>query len=153
MTADQERATVTRVLEWSDTDASGHHHNSFLLRLVESAERELMTRAGVRDTYFWSAPRVRQEIDFRSKLYFGQQVSATAWIQRLGTSSLTLGFEVWGEADERTPRRLAAHGTVVVAHVPMGTEKSTPWPDEIRAVLRPDQTDHNGQTEHNQGER
>lgn len=128
-------ATVTRRVEWSDTDASGHQHNSLLLRMVESAERELMSQAGVLEEYFWSAPRVRHEVDYRSKLYFNQQVSATIVLERLGTSSLTFSFEVWGEEHGETPRRLAAHGRVVVAHVPRGTEQAQPWPDEIRRAL------------------
>lgn len=129
-------ATITRRVEWSDTDAAGHQHNSLLLRLVESAERQLMSEAGVRDEYFWSAPRVRHEVDYRSKLYFDQEVSATIVLERLGTSSMTFTFEVWGEAFGEHPRRLAAQGRVVVAHVPRDTEAATPWPDEIRNALR-----------------
>lgn len=133
----QLRASVTRNVEWSDTDASGHHHNSFLLRLVESAERELVTLAGVRDEYFWSAPRVRQEIDFRAKLYFAQEVTATVWVERMGRTSMTMGFEVWGAAVADVPERLAAQGRVVVAHVPQGTEHATEWPADIRTALDP----------------
>ena len=29
-------ATVTRRVEWIDTDASGHQHNSLVMRLVEA---------------------------------------------------------------------------------------------------------------------
>lgn len=127
--------TVSRHVEWSDTDASGHQHNSFLLRMVESAERQLMVDAGIVDLYFPAAPRVRHEVDYLAKLYFQQEVTATIVLDRLGNSSMTLGFEVWGEEFMDTPRRLAAQGRVVVAHVPPGTEKATPWPDEIRNAL------------------
>lgn len=130
-------ASVTRCVEWVDTDASGHQHNGLIMRLVESAERQLMTQAGILDDYFWSAPRVRQEINFTGKLYFGQQVSATVTVEKLGPKSLVLAFEVWGEEFGPTPRRLAASGRIVSAHVPRGTERSAPWPPTITAALQP----------------
>lgn len=130
-------ATVARRVEWVDTDASGHHHNGLVMRLVEAAEAELMTDAGVLSDYFWSAPRVRQEIDFSGLLYFGQQVSTTIEVEKLGRSSITFNFEVWGEAWNGAPRRLAASGKVVAAHVPQGAERSEPWPDAISRALTP----------------
>lgn len=127
---------MRRTVEWSDTDASGHQHNSFLLRAVESAERQLMVDAGVVERYFPAAPRVRHEVDYLAKLYFGQEISATIVLDRLGTTSMGFSFEVWGEELEDSPRRLAAQGRVVVAHVPRGAENAQPWPDEIRSALR-----------------
>ena len=38
------RASVERTVEWVDTDASGHQHNSAVMRWVESAEAELFLR-------------------------------------------------------------------------------------------------------------
>ncbi|MGV8846177.1 acyl-CoA thioesterase [Tessaracoccus sp.] len=130
-------ATVTRRVEWVDTDASGHHHNGIVMRVVEAAEAELMANAGILSDYFWSAPRVRQEIDFSGLLHFGQQVSATIVLEKLGRSSITFSFEVWGEAWNDEPRRLAASGKVVAAHVPRGAERSKPWPDPILRALTP----------------
>lgn len=130
-------ATVTLRVEWIDTDASGHHHNGIVMRLVEAAEAELMADAGILADYFWSAPRVRQEIDFLGLLYFGQQVSTTIVVEKLGRSSITFSFEVWGEAWNENPRRLAASGKVVAAHVPQDEERSKPWPDAIVRALTP----------------
>lgn len=130
--------TLTRRVEWIDTDASGHQHNSLIMRLVEAAERRLIADAGVLGDYFWSAPRVRQEIDFTGKLYFDQEVSTTVTLTKLGRSSITFTFEVWGEAHGETPRRCAASGLVVAAHVPQGTDRATPWPDHIVAALATD---------------
>lgn len=129
--------TVRGRVEWGDTDASGHQHYSFLLRMVDLAERQLMTDAGVVDEYYRAAPRVRHEIDYSARLYFGQEVTATITVERLGTSSMTLSFEVWGEEYRSTPRTLAATGQLVVAHVPQGSDRATPWPEIIRASLSP----------------
>ncbi|MDO5736207.1 MAG: acyl-CoA thioesterase [Propionibacteriaceae bacterium] len=130
-------ATVTRRLEWVDTDASGHHHNGMIMRLVESAEAELMSQAGILSEYFSSAPRVRQEIDFSGMLYFGQQVSATIVVEKMGRSSITLSFDVWGETWDESPRRLVASGKVIAAHVPPFAKRSEPWIDAIVQALTP----------------
>jgi len=134
-------ATVTRRVEWVDTDASGHQHNSLIVRLLEAAEHELILLAGITEEYMVGAPRVRQEIDFTGKLYFGQTVTASIVVERVGRASITYSFDVWGEAFKDVPRRKAASGRLVVAHVPAGSYQAGPWPDAVRAALTPRQTD------------
>ncbi len=132
-------ATVTRRLEWVDTDASGYHHNSFIMRLVEAAETQLLTDAGILEEYFHCAPRVRHEVDYTGRLSFSQEVTATLVCERVGRASVTFAFEVWGEAFADQPRRRAASGKVVAAHVAAGDDRATPWPEHLRAALAPDQ--------------
>lgn len=129
-------ASVLRTVEWVDTDASGHQHNSAVIRWVEAAEAKLFRELELPE-YFPSAPRVQQVVNFTSKLWFGQQVTATATVQRLGRTSLTLAFEVVGHAHEQRPETVAAHGTIVVAHVPAGAASARPWPDAVRAAVSP----------------
>ena len=117
-----------------DTDASGHHHNTAVSRWVESAEAALMREHGVHD-YFGTAPRVRHEVDYESRLWFGQEVTATVSVERIGTSSMTFGYEVWGEAFEGRPRARAAVGRYVTVHVPTGADAAAPWPPEWRNRL------------------
>ncbi|GAB4100478.1 acyl-CoA thioesterase [Sinomonas halotolerans] len=134
------REEVTRTVEWVDTDAAGHHHNSFVLRSVEAAEARLFRRLGVLEEYFGAAPRVRQEVDYRAKLYFGQEATTVLEVESVGRSSMVFRFEVWGEAYDGAPsgavdRRLAASGRFVSVHVPAGSEASAPWPESIRAAV------------------
>ncbi|MFJ9542935.1 acyl-CoA thioesterase [Streptomyces sp. NPDC101225] len=115
-------------VEWSDTDASGHYHNAAVGRFVEAAEAALVRERGVVG-YFGAAPRVRYEVDFASPLWFGQQVTTVLAVERIGTSSMTFGFEVWGEESDGRPRGLAASGRYTVVHVPPRDERvSEPWP-------------------------
>jgi len=139
----------TRV-EWVDTDASGHHHNSAVMRWVEAAEAELIRRAWL-DDYFPAAPRVHQSIDFRAKVTFGQQVRTRLWIERIGKTSLTFGFEVLAEpeaehgraaedaqaSDACGDRVCAARGQLVTAHVDHGSTAASPWPQAWRDALMP----------------
>lgn len=127
-------ATAVRRLEWVDTDAAGHQHNSAVLRFVEACEAQLFRDLGV-TSYFGHAPRVRQEVNYRAKLYFGQEVTTEVFLDRLGKTSMTFSFRVWGEEFEGAPRRLAADGLFVTVCVPPGSEQSVPWPEDIRTRL------------------
>jgi acyl-CoA thioester hydrolase len=110
-----------------DTDAAGHHHNTAVNRFVESAEAALMRDRGL-DGYFGSAPRVHFEADYGARLWFGQEVTTTVVLERVGTSSMTFGFEVWGEAFEGRDRCRAAVGRFTTVHVPAGATGARPWP-------------------------
>ncbi|MER5185219.1 thioesterase family protein [Streptomyces sp. NPDC002896] len=131
------RAVHRSRVEWMDTDAGGHHHNTSIVRFVESAEATLIRERGITG-YFGVAPRVRYEVDFASPLWFEQEVTTTVALERIGTSSLTFRFEVWGEAVDGHPRQLAASGRYVTVHVPRGGRESAPWPAEWVDALKAD---------------
>ena len=131
------RAVYRGRVEWMDTDASGHYHNSSIIRFVEAAEATLMRERDLPE-YFGISPRVHYEVDYPAKLWFGQEVTTTLVLERIGTSSLTFRFEVWGEADEKNPRALAARGRFVTAYVPQGSRHSEPWPEDWRRRLSTD---------------
>ncbi|SNT35184.1 acyl-CoA thioester hydrolase [Streptosporangium subroseum] len=123
----------TRV-EWVDTDAAGIYHNTAVVRFVESAEAALMRERGLHD-YFPKAPRVRYEVEFEAPLRFGQEVTAVVELTRIGASSMTFSFEVWGEEFEGRPRTRAAHGSYVTVHVADSHRRSSRWPGSWRAAL------------------
>lgn len=127
-------ATLERAIEWVDTDAAGHQHNSAVLRFVEACEAKLFRDLDLPD-YFPTAPRVRHELNYRAKLYFGQQVTTTVVVEKIGRTSMTFSFEVWGEEFRGEPRALAAHGSFVTAHVARGGTAATPWPAELAAKV------------------
>ncbi|AGP51785.1 hypothetical protein M271_00740 [Streptomyces rapamycinicus NRRL 5491] len=123
-------------MEWPDTDASGHYHNTAVVRFVEAAEAALI-RGGGLVGYFGAAPRVRYEVDFAAPLWFGQEVTTSIAVEKIGTSSMTFTFEVWGEATDSHPRQLAASGRYTVVHVPpRGERVSAPWPAEWITALK-----------------
>ncbi|MFF1831207.1 acyl-CoA thioesterase [Paenarthrobacter sp. NPDC058040] len=123
-------ATVRRTVEWVDTDASGHQHNAAVLRWVEAAEAELFRNLNLPD-YFPAAPRVQQVVNYKSKLWFGQGVTATVGIQAVGRTSLTMAFAVHGDAHGDEEGGIAATGTVTTVHVPPGATSAQPWPEDF----------------------
>ena len=120
--------TIERAVEWYDTDAAGHQHHSVILRWAEAAEAELLRRHGVA-WLFGRTPRVRHEVDYRSRLWFGEVCTTRFWVARLGRTSATFAFEVHGS------NGLAANGSVIVVHAEPDQEKATPWPDEVVQAL------------------
>lgn len=123
--------SITRTVEWVDTDASGHQHNSVVIRWVEAAEAVMMRQLNLPE-YFPNAPRVQQLINFTGMLWFGQQATTRLWVDRVGTKSLTLGFEVISEDTDFTEGGQAAHGTVTTVWVPPGSTTAQSWPEEMR---------------------
>ena len=121
-------------VEWMDTDAAGHHHNTAVNRFVESAEAALMRERGL-TAYFGSAPRVHFEADYEARLWFGQEVSTTVVLERVGSSSMTFSFEVWGSELEGRPAARAAVGRFTTVYVPRGGDRSEPWPADWVAAL------------------
>jgi acyl-CoA thioester hydrolase len=118
---------VERVVEWADTDASGHAHNSLATRLLESAEWELMRRAGLA-ALVPSMPRVRIAFDFRERLYAGDQVAVELRLGGMGRTSLT-----WEMTVRTGAGAVAITGEAVVVHAP--GPAAEPWPEEVRGAL------------------
>ncbi|HEV3359350.1 MAG TPA: thioesterase family protein [Pseudonocardiaceae bacterium] len=122
-------ATIERRIEWYDTDAAGHQHYSVIFRLVDSAEAELLRANGL-DWLFGKTPRVRHEVDYRNRLWFGDLATARVELAELGRTSMRLTFEVCGPNGQ-----VAATGTVVTVYAPPDAAASTPWPDSVREVF------------------
>jgi acyl-CoA thioester hydrolase len=123
--------TVTRRVEWHDTDAAGHYHHSAVLRWVESAETELHERLGLADLMA-HAPRVRYEVDYSGRLYYRDRVEVALAVTAVGETSARYAFEVRRAGDGA----LAARGAVVVVNVERPAGGKAPWPDRVRAALR-----------------
>lgn len=130
--------SIERVVEWIDTDAAGHQHNSAILRWVESCEAQLMRSVDLPE-YFPVAPRVQHTVNYREKLWFGQKVTTTIILARLGRSSMSFNFEVRSHAHLGIDSGLAADGSFITVHVPRGSERSAPWPEVFRRLLVPAQ--------------
>lgn len=127
-------ATIQRYVEWVDTDAAGHQHNSAILRWFEACEAELFRSVGV-DDYVPMTPRVQQVVNYTARLYFGQLVTTQVQIEKIGRTSLTIGFEVFGEPFHDSERVSAAHGHVITVHV-SAAGRATPWPQSFLDAIR-----------------
>lgn len=128
--AGRPQVSVTRYVEWPDTDAAGHYHHSTVLRWMEAAEAELYDQRGVIDL-FGVVPRVHLEVNHRARLWFRDRVEITLRVERLGRSSITFAFTVH-RGDE-----LAVEGSFTAVHIDPAVGRGVPWPESVRAALAP----------------
>lgn len=127
----QHTVSIDRTVEWVETDASGHQHNSVVIRWVEAAEAELMRILQLPE-YFPNAPRVQHTVNYTGMLWFGQIARTDLWIEKVGKASLTFRFRVTSYEYESFPAGEVANGTVTTAYVPSGTTTAQAWPTEMR---------------------
>lgn len=122
------RVTVQRRVEWPDTDAARHYHHSTVIRWVEAAEAVLYERLGLVEL-FGEIPRVRYEVDYRARLWFGDLVDVTVAIGSVGRSSVRYDFDV------RRGAEVAATGTMTAVRINQGTGDTLGWSDEVRTLF------------------
>jgi 4-hydroxybenzoyl-CoA thioesterase len=76
-------------------------------------------------------PAVHVEADYQAPLRFGDEVLVEATVERLGTSSVGLRFDIL-RSPGREPVAVVKH---VVALVDLGAIRAQPLPDDVRAVF------------------
>ena len=119
---------VQRKVEWSDTDASGHYHNSLIFRLCEVAETSLFQGVGLLEQVYGRIPRVHISVDFQSVLYFADVVDVFLQVLSVGTTSINYEVHI------RRGEEVCAKAKVVVVLVkPDGTPRA--WPEDYKKAL------------------
>jgi 2-aminobenzoate-CoA ligase len=119
---------IQRRIEWSDTDASGHWHNTAAFRMIEWAETALLERLGILDDVYGHLPRVHISADFKSLLAHRDLLDITLSVAEVGRSSVTYDFTI-----ERGGRECVR--AVVVTALRTVEGESRPWPEEYRKLL------------------
>jgi acyl-CoA thioesterase FadM len=120
---------MLRLLEWQETDAAGHQHYTSVFRWVEECESALYRKLGLPKTLFGQIPRVKVEMEYKARIFFGDEIRTRLEVVRVGNSSLEMRFTAH-VADE-----LAAVGSYIIVHSPVIGEGSKPWPAEWRSAF------------------
>ncbi len=116
---------------FSDLDLLGHVNNVVYYDYLQESRLRLLKSLG-RETVD-TAPLVvaHQEIDYIAPLPGGvEPVIVETWIERIGTSSFTVGAIVWDSDDT-----LAARASTVMVFFDPATGKAAPMTDQARAWL------------------
>ena len=121
---------VHRRVAWNETDAAGHNHFSAAFRWIEEAEHDLYFGLGFDMSIIDRVPRVHIDIDYAARLYFNDSITVRVVVERVGTSSCTLAFQISKEGGP-----VAISGSYVIVHAASTTEGSAPWPADVRAAL------------------
>ena len=118
-----------RLLEWMETDAAGHQHYTSAFRWVEECESALYRKLDLPTSLFGQIPRVKVQMEYKRRIFFGEEILTRLEVLRVGNSSLEFGFtaHVVGE--------LAAVGNYVIVHSPEIGKGAQRWPDAWRAAF------------------
>jgi YbgC/YbaW family acyl-CoA thioester hydrolase len=119
---------IQRRIEWSDTDASGHYHNTAAFRMIEWAETALFERLGILEDVYGHLPRVHISIDFKRLLEFRDLVDIMLAVADVGASSLTYDFRIERAAE------LCVEARIVTALLDRSGDKRM-WSDDQRRTL------------------
>jgi len=117
-------------VRWGDMDAFGHVNNSVYATYIEEARlRWFATIEGG-----WNDERIgpvvaANTINFRLPIGWPESLTITLWTERLGNSSVSLGFRMVGKAGTHY-----ADGSTVLVWIDKSAGKSIALPAGVRAA-------------------
>ena len=112
---------------WVDTDAGGRIHFTAAFRWAEAAETGLMRELLLLGEW-GDYPRRKVEAEYLKVLRFEDEFEVRLFVERVGTSSITYGWEISREGD------LCVRGRHTVVHVSRaGLPESLP--EKVRSAL------------------
>lgn len=118
---------VTIPIRWRDSDALGHVNNAVYLTYLEELLAVVLGPI-LGDDYVTA----RVELDFRNEIRLGEQeVTGTASVERIGTSSLTVAVRL-ARADGET----ALDGRAILVAWDRDARQSRPLTEAERAALQ-----------------
>jgi YbgC/YbaW family acyl-CoA thioester hydrolase len=123
-------------VRWSDCDPVGIIYYGAYVRLFQVAEEELFRACGLPFAILRIAknvwiPRKAFKAEFHSPAQIDEEVAVQAWFSRIGTTAITIHFEVYRAAD----RAHRATGSLTAVSVDRATMKKKPLPDDVKASL------------------
>jgi acyl-CoA thioesterase FadM len=118
---------ITHFLEWDETDAAGHQHYASIFGWVEACESALYRKLGLPSTLFGQIPRVKVEMQYRRRIFFGEEIRSTLKVVRVGNSSMEFAFQAF------VGNEIAAEGSYIIVHSPSKEAGSQPWPPEWKS--------------------
>ena len=127
------RIVARRHLEWADTDAAGHNHFSVAFRWMEEVEHELRRSIGLPTDLTGGIPRVHIDVDYRDRIWFGEEVEITMGVAEVGRTSCRFVWHVHRVAGDGD---LLMEGSHVVVHSPDAHAGAAPWPEAVKVALR-----------------
>lgn len=122
-------------VRWGDMDAFGHVNNATFATYVEEARLRWFASLGDAWQQAESGPVVAaQHINYRLPIAWPAELVVTLATERVGNSSLTLGFRI---VDRAHPQRTHADGTTVLVWMDRRSGRSVALPAAVRAAAAP----------------
>jgi acyl-CoA thioester hydrolase len=113
-------------MRFADTDALGHVNNGSYVIYAEKGRLEFLRVLG---SQVRSLILAHIAVDFRRQVVFGDAVSVDSWVERVGTTSVTLLQTI------RANGEVAADVRSVVVAYDYAAKRAKPWTPEQRQAL------------------
>ncbi len=130
--------SITRRVEFGDTDMAGIMHFSNFFRFMEVAESDFLRSLGLSVSWFdaggkWGFPRVSAACDFRKPAKFQDVLTVAVTLEKLGAKSVSYRFDF---ANQRGEPLASGRITAVFCRT-LGPDQieSLDIPPDIRAKL------------------
>ncbi|HBI46669.1 MAG TPA: acyl-CoA thioesterase [Planctomycetales bacterium] len=127
---------TTRIVEFGDTDMAGIVHFANFFRYMEAAEHAFLRSLGLSvvmeyEGAKYGLPRVSASCDYLRPARFGETLTITVAVEKLGRSSITYAFDFTRD-DEAIAR---GRVTAVFCRFDEGRPKACEMPEAFRAKL------------------
>jgi YbgC/YbaW family acyl-CoA thioester hydrolase len=126
-------------VRWGDVDPARIIRYDAYTRFFELGEGELFRSLGVPYTtiftrYRISLPRRVMHMEFVSPPLLDERLEVATYISEVGTTSLTLNFDIYGDAGV-----MRMHGLLVLVCTALAPDdmRKRPWPEDFIALLEP----------------
>ena len=119
-------------VRWRDMDSMGHVNNAkYIAYLEEARVRWMLTVPGISMQDRIAPVVAANNINYRRPLTWPHDVMVELYVDRLGSSSVTIGHRMVDQIDADV---LYSDGSVVVVWMDTQTGKSAPLPEAVRAA-------------------
>ena len=127
------RHRTTLQVRFRDTDAFGHVNNAVFFSYVELARVQYLIDVLEPDEPFERMPLIlaRVECDFRSPIFFGQQVTVETRVERIGRSSIAMSHRMSATPDDRVVGDVQS----VLVTYDYAASRPMPVPDDWRGRI------------------
>jgi len=130
--------TITRRVEFGDTDMAGIMHFATFFRFMEVAETDFLHSIGLSVCWCdagvkWGFPRVSAACDYQRPARFEDVLTISVIVEKVGARSVNYRFEFSNQDGE--PIAIGRITTVYCRHPALGQLESVGIPVDIRAKL------------------
>lgn len=113
-------------LRYADTDALGHINNGSFVVYAETARLTFFNE--ILDASR-SLILAHIAVDFRLQIHFGERVEVLTWVEKIGSSSVTVMHQILANGE------VAGEARAVVVYFDYDAQLSRPWTESARSAL------------------
>lgn len=127
-------------VRWAEVDMQKVVFNAHYLTYIDTAIAEYWRDIGLPypegyvDRYGADVFLRKATVEYLGSARYDDELSVLCRVAALGRTSMTMRFEIWGNADEKSALLVTAD--LIYVNVDAATKKPAPLPDELRQRVR-----------------